>query len=94
MVSARHSLVAGEEDAVQRKGSHDAAARAAQQEPRLTRPGVAAVAVEAGRGVVKDRDGHDGAGVWGYTVVRSFCDVSDTQPMQGRAEGAGAYLLE
>lgn len=53
VVAADHGLVASEHDAVQPEAGKDGAADAAEQVARLAGPGVAAVAVECGGGVME-----------------------------------------
>jgi hypothetical protein len=52
VISAGHGLVAGEHDAVQGKCGKDGAAKTTEDVAHLAGPAVAAVAVEAGDGMV------------------------------------------
>ena len=69
VVAARHGRVAGEEDAVEGEGGHDAGAGGAEEEAGGEGGRVAGVAVEGGRGVVEARYGDGGGGVGGGLLL-------------------------
>lgn len=72
VVLANHGLITSEHDAIERRGSENGAACAAEEEAGLRGPGVASVAVKCGGGVVKEGDCDGGGGVGRDVAVVFF----------------------